>query len=217
MTEEESSTEAESEAESTDEEESSGSLLTREELVTAHEDMGKSFTEIAEELDVTPSTISYYAKKYGIESTSQHQSYEGTKVDDPEWLQEQYHDNELSMQEVGDLVGASDGTVMRYMQKHDIEPRRARSAGSTEPGPFEITESVRGVGAAKIGALEERGLEGDDDVAELEVVSDPEDDEAVAGLAETHGWSENLAESVLEQLEEGEPATQNEEDEASEE
>ena len=211
--------ENDSEAEDS-EEQSSTPLITEDELREQYEDEGKTFTQIGEELDVTPSTISYYAKKYGIQATTS-QSYEGTEVDDPDWLREKYHDEGLSMQEVGDLVGCSDGTVMRYMRKHDIEPRAARQGGSSEPGPFHIVESVKGVGPAKIGALEERGLENDEDVNELldevGVVSDAGDEDAT-GLAETHGWSEDLAEAVSDQLQAGEPASdESDDDEESEE
>ena len=200
------------EVEEESEEQSSRSLLTRDELLELYEDEGMSFTEIAHHYDVTPSTISYYARKYNIETSHNRTSFEGSELDSEEYLQEKYWDEEMTMQEIADEFGCSDGTVMRYMRKYEITPRRQGSSDS-EPSPFQIVESVKGVGPAKIQALEERGFESDEDLVGLPVMSDPEDEDAEAGLAETHGWSESLAERVVEQLEIGEPVEEEDDEE----
>jgi len=52
-----------------------------------------------------------------------HPNMTNTRYKDAEWLEEQYHENELSQAEIGDKCGVSGATVRYWMEKHDIERR----------------------------------------------------------------------------------------------
>lgn len=79
---------------------------------------GKTQSEIAEEHGITASTVSHYMKKYGIETRGHQVTDE--RLDDPEWLGKKYIDEDLTMQEIAEEVGCSDGTVMRRLRKHGV-------------------------------------------------------------------------------------------------
>lgn len=55
--------------------------------------------------------------------------YQSTDWRDPDWLREKYHDEGLSLREIGDLVGISDRSIGYWMEKHDI-PRRTNPDGN---------------------------------------------------------------------------------------
>ena len=42
-------------------------------------------------------------------------------LDDPEFLREKYHDEDMTQGEIGELVGVTASTVSHYMKKHDVE------------------------------------------------------------------------------------------------
>jgi len=90
---------------------------------------GRTQADIGEEHGVTSSTVSHYMKKHGIETRANVVTDE--RLDDEDWLREQYEDEELTMQEIADIVGCSDGTVMRRL--HQIEGLEVRRSTVGEP------------------------------------------------------------------------------------
>jgi len=86
--------------------------------------LGWSQREIAETFDVTPSTVSHHLHKHDITTPGVGVSDE--RLDDPEYLREKYVDEGMTMAEIGEEVGCSDGTVMRRLHDHDIEVRRSK-------------------------------------------------------------------------------------------
>jgi predicted transcriptional regulator len=106
----------------------------------AVEEGGATQARIGEEHGVTSSTVSHYMKKYDIETTGNTVSDE--RLDDPEWLREKYVDEELTMQEIADIVGCSDGTVMRRLHRVEgLEVRRSTVGQSADEGDDEAEEA----------------------------------------------------------------------------
>lgn len=97
---------------------------------------GESMTvrEIAEKFDVAKMTISRWLRKHDIDTRTPNEScnIRGTQAGptkdgphtNPEWLGEKYHDEGLTAQEMADEAGVeSEVTILRQMEKHDIERR----------------------------------------------------------------------------------------------
>jgi len=87
---------------------------------------------IAEVHRATASTVSYHFDRAGIETN--HVAYAHDLPDDPEVLREKYHDEGMTMAEIGEEFGCSDGTVMRRLHEHGIEVRRSRKSGGEDRG-----------------------------------------------------------------------------------
>jgi DNA-directed RNA polymerase specialized sigma subunit len=111
---------AEDEEEST--ETQSNPLDDPELLRELYHDEGMTQAEIGEEYGVTSSTVSHYMSKHEVETRANVVTDE--RLEDPEWLREKYGEEELTMQEIADIIGCSDGTVMRRL--HDIEDLEIR-------------------------------------------------------------------------------------------
>lgn len=77
-----------------------------------------SVPEIAEKCDVTPSTITTWARRHGLPHFSEARPY-----NDPEVLRGLYWGEKMTLQEVADEVGCTDGWVGQKMEEFDI-PRR---------------------------------------------------------------------------------------------
>ena len=91
-------------------------------------DYERTLADIADDLNVTDVTVNKYMKKHGIErrdTTSSEVQSDGDiePLKDPEWLEKQYVENELSASEIGNKLGVSKTPVLRYMNEHGIEPR----------------------------------------------------------------------------------------------
>jgi transposase len=88
--------------------------------------------EIAEKLDCTAATVNRWFRKHGIDRPSHRKK--GAKADkrleDAEWLEREYITNECAAEEIGERVGHCEYTVLRYLERHNIEIR--------EQGPPEI-------------------------------------------------------------------------------
>jgi DNA-directed RNA polymerase specialized sigma24 family protein len=78
-------------------------------------------------------------EEHGI--TTRANSVSDERLEDPEWLEEQYVDEEKTMQEIADEVGCSDGTVMRRLHKFDIEVRRSATESDDEEEEAEPAEA----------------------------------------------------------------------------
>lgn len=94
----------------------------------------KSVLDIADDLDVDHKTVRTYLKKHEIEIDSisiGQLRKSGANLEllrDPDWLSEQYHQNELSINEIADMCRVDPATLSRWMDKHEIE--KADEGGS---------------------------------------------------------------------------------------
>jgi hypothetical protein len=86
---------------------------------------------------VTSSTVSYYMNKHGIETRMN--VITDDRLDDREWLRDAYLGDDdggtgepMTMQEIADEIGCSDGTVMRRLHKFGIPIRRSSDSESDE-------------------------------------------------------------------------------------
>ena len=121
------------EAEEKQEEERSGSPLDDHDyLVELYHEQDLTQAQIAEEHDVTSSTVSHYMNKHGIETRAH--VVDDDRLEDADWLREQYIEQERTMQEIADEVGCSDGTVMRRIHKHLSEDELAERSGTRSGG-----------------------------------------------------------------------------------
>lgn len=111
-------------------------------------ELGKSTSEIAEEVSVTAETVRSYLNEHGVEMRSP-SDYHGTSdgYKDADTLREMYVEQGMSTTAIADHFGVTFPTVLRYMEKHGIE-RRERWCGNgpsvslhTRPGGYEVINS----------------------------------------------------------------------------
>lgn len=97
--------------------------------------------EIAEICDVTPTTISSWMDKHGIETRDQSdaQQPEG-KHTDRQWLAQQYHGKGRALADIGDECDVSAATVMKWMEKHNIPRRSSTQHKLDEPADYTSLE-----------------------------------------------------------------------------
>jgi len=95
---------------------------------------GATQAQIGEEHGVTSSTVSHYMKKHGIETRAN--TITDERLEDEEWLRNAYLGEEdggegdrMTMQDIADEIGCSDGTVMRRLHKFEIPVRRSATEG----------------------------------------------------------------------------------------
>lgn len=101
--------------------------------------------EIADECNVSTSTILHHMKRHGIErrGSSEHSdgghdiSERAGEIMDADWLKQKYQDEGMSQSEIGDLIGVAQSTVGLYLQEHGID---ARSRGQTSYNKGSMTE-----------------------------------------------------------------------------
>lgn len=103
---------------SEEQEEEGPALDDAEYLREQYHEQNKTQAEIAEQHGVTASTVSHYMSKHDIETRGTQVIDE--RLEDPEWLEEKYVNEDLTMQEIADEVGCSDGTVMRRLRHHGV-------------------------------------------------------------------------------------------------
>lgn len=93
--------------------------------------------EIADVSDTSISTVAKYMEDHGIDRRSISEAVsEGDieKLQDREWLSEQYTEHERTIREISEETGISRGTVREWLEKHDIERRNPNAAdGNVEP------------------------------------------------------------------------------------
>lgn len=76
-------------------------------------------TEIAEIVDVAPSTIAKWMKRLSIKKRRDIPD----KYQQESWLTEKYHDEQMTIYEMADEVNISAQTILRYMDKFGIDRR----------------------------------------------------------------------------------------------
>jgi len=82
-------------------------------------------TEAAEIAGVSQNTIHYWEKKRGLNRNS---SRNDSRLDDADWLREQYHGEERSLPDIADELGCTDKAVHSRLQSFNINTRKATYA-----------------------------------------------------------------------------------------
>ncbi|WP_224449313.1 HNH endonuclease [Haloprofundus salilacus] len=90
-----------------------------------HHEEELTVPEIAEELDTTDTTIQTWLRRHDIENQTNDIKRRRRMWADPEELRRLYHDEELSLREVGEVFGVDRDRVRSEMDRHGI-PRRSR-------------------------------------------------------------------------------------------
>jgi DNA-binding CsgD family transcriptional regulator len=100
-----------------------------------HHDERKSCADIAEELDVHPSTVLNALHRNDIEVVWRH--WKLSVFDDKEQLKEWYIDEGMNSEEIGDMLGVSHTAVQRHLTRNGIKlgppASELRLAGSDSP------------------------------------------------------------------------------------
>lgn len=86
----------------------------------------RSAVDIAEECNVSPSTVCNWLERHGIERRDRHKAQaEGdiAPLRDREWLKTEYWERGKTATEIGEELGVYDSTVNRWLDRHDIEKK----------------------------------------------------------------------------------------------
>lgn len=75
-------------------------------------DVSKSISSIASELQISKAMVYYYGKKFNLKREKIYHN--------PEWLQKKYIEENLSMREIGELVGKGKDVIGLLLKKYDI-------------------------------------------------------------------------------------------------
>lgn len=84
---------------------------------------GLGCREIASRLGCSPTTVSYWMDKNGVEAREKGRGHEDGEYRDREWLVHQYHDLGISMPMIAGECGVSPEAIGYWMDKHGIETR----------------------------------------------------------------------------------------------
>lgn len=85
---------------------------------------GREQQEIAEDFGCGRGTITYYVDKFDLPKPEP--DYDKYPYKSEDWLREQYHENERSLEDIGNECNVDQTSVLLYMKKHDI-PRRTKA------------------------------------------------------------------------------------------
>jgi transcriptional regulator with XRE-family HTH domain len=94
----------------------------KEWLREQHHDNELTRKEIAELCGCDKTTISNWLDRHDIE-TRLARPRTDPRLNDPEWLREQYHQKELSTRDIAELCDCSKTTVNNWLGEHNIETR----------------------------------------------------------------------------------------------
>lgn len=102
----------------------------------------RSIHDIADSLDVNHETIRYWMDKHEIERRNRKSAaFESArsrvpeKLKDEEWLREKYHGDNMTQEEIGELVGRASFAVHRELVRQGIETH-SEGPRSGEDSPF---------------------------------------------------------------------------------
>jgi DNA-directed RNA polymerase specialized sigma24 family protein len=87
---------------------------------------GRSVADIADELGISSTPVRTWMRKHGIDTRDNYQQVQGEtlrKLEDAEWLREQYCDEGLTLDKIAEDLNVSSRTVRRWMEDHSIERR----------------------------------------------------------------------------------------------
>jgi len=96
-------------------------LDNKEWLMEQYYNQGRSFIDIAKELNVDKNTMTKYAKKHGIVNRNVLSNTIISLIDDPKWLMKQHYDNRKSKEEIAKDLGITISTVYNRFIKFGIE------------------------------------------------------------------------------------------------
>jgi len=113
-------------------------------------DNRRPMPDIADECDVTATTISRYLDKFDIDARGQSEAQitEKKKVHNEGWLREQYLDNRRSMKDIAGEVDMTPSGVKKWIDRFDIDTRgpsevhlHTPASFSTVPKGYEVSRS----------------------------------------------------------------------------
>jgi transposase/predicted RNA-binding Zn-ribbon protein involved in translation (DUF1610 family) len=87
---------------------------------------GRTASEIAEECGVYDSTVNRWLDRHGIDRKGQSVARSGEsvrKLEDPDWLYNQYHEQGLSTPDIAEKYGVTPACVGDWMDRHGIDRR----------------------------------------------------------------------------------------------
>lgn len=116
----------------------------------------RGMRDIADQLGTSDSVVQGRLARHGIETRGS--KWTDPRLDDPEWLEEKYHGERMTMGEIAEECSCSPRTVSRRIKTHGIDPR---NPGTQHPME-EVQADVRGVadevgGPPSISQYEELG------------------------------------------------------------
>lgn len=88
---------------------------------------GLTLKEVGEICNCADSTVRYWMQNHDMDTDSKSESFtdgDVAKLQDEEWLSEQYHDKDKSQKQIADELGLSQSAVYKYMKRHDMESKR---------------------------------------------------------------------------------------------
>lgn len=85
-------------------------------------------TEVKNRLNCSHGSVSRWLNKHNIQKESAHSTKEG-EFKDKEWLRGKYHDENMTLGEIGQLCGVSARNIGYWCEKHGIELRQATHQG----------------------------------------------------------------------------------------
>lgn len=102
-------------------------------LHTQYHALGKNQREIAEECDISGSTVRYWMEKHGIESRDRGKAASialggDSKVWDEEWLRREYCEERRPTADIAEELNIDRSTVSRALERHGIETRDPTNA-----------------------------------------------------------------------------------------
>lgn len=108
----------------------------------------KSTTDIANELNISSNSVTKWLNKHGIKTRNRsEQSLNSETLDhlqDKEWLEEKYVEENLTTVEISNKINCSDSTVRDWLRKHDIEVGTSYDyRQSVEDVPDHIDHKIR--------------------------------------------------------------------------
>ena len=89
-------------------------------------DRGSTVSEIARRAGVQRKTVRTAMQRHGIENPHADRGRRPALLDDADWLRRAYVDEQRSMPDIADEVGAAPVTVGRALRRHGIERRRGK-------------------------------------------------------------------------------------------
>lgn len=107
-------------------------------------DKRRTTTDMAEECDVTPTAISDWLARHGIETRNQQDAQKPDKpYADADWLREEYVEKRRSMKDIGEECDVSPPVILKWLRRYDIETRgtheeRRRGPVSYYPADGEV-------------------------------------------------------------------------------
>lgn len=91
-----------------------------------------TLSEVADELETTVKTIHKWMDKHGIERDSPGTSPNDDRVNDAEWLEQEYSVKQRSVAELADETGCSNKTILNRLEEHGIHTRPQRRLAGNE-------------------------------------------------------------------------------------